>query len=428
MNKPAARISCHIPFTCDTYGDDMEMKRQLTGPGATIVGVGSMIGAGLFASFGPAASAAGGLLYLSLAIAAFIAFCNAASSAQLAAQYPTSGGTYMFGRAQLGHWWGFIAGWCFLIGKTASLGAMALTFGHYAAPDHSHIAAVAILIILAAINHLGIKRTAAATAVILTITLISLAAVLIGGWSGRSPVTDSPLTDSSLLGVLQGAGLLFFAFAGYARLATLGEEVKDPQRTIPRAIITALTVVLALYALVAFTLVTLLGTAGLAGSSHPLADIVDSPILNTVLTVGVSAACAGSLLGLMAGIGRTGLAMARDGDLPRPLSAVHRRGVPHRIDLIILAITIVLVLFVPLGGAIGFSSFGVLLYYSVTNASAFTQQTSWRRYPKALQVAGFAGCLILAFALPLASVLSGLGVVAAGIFLRLAVHGFRLKA
>ena len=316
------------------------MKRVLTTPEATIIGVGSMIGAGLFASFGPAAAAAGNLLYLSLAIAAIVAFCNASSSAQLAAQYPTSGGTYVFGREQLGHWWGFIAGWCFLIGKIASLGAMALTFGHYAAPGHTLIASVAILMIVALINHLGIKRTASATAAILAITLISLTVVLVSGWSSSSGLPASPVTDTSILGVLQGAGLLFFAFAGYARLATLGEEVKDPQRTIPRAIIVALTAVLALYAVVAFTLVTLLGITDLAGSSHPLADIIEGPVLNTILTVGVSAACAGSLLGLMAGIGRTGLAMAREDDLPRVLSAVHRRGIPHRIDLIVLAITV----------------------------------------------------------------------------------------
>lgn len=404
----------------------MTLERQLTGPGATVIGIGSMIGAGLFASFGPAAAAAGSLLYLSLAIAAVIAFCNASSSAQLAVQYPTSGGAYTFGREQLGLWWGFIAGWCFLIGKTASLGGMALTFGHYAAPDHATVAAVAILIFLAIINHLGIKRTATATAIILAVTLISLTATLIGGWSGRDPITESPLVESSAHGVLQAAGLLFFAFAGYARLATLGEEVKEPQRTTPRAITTALTVVLALYALVAFTLVTLLGTTNLARSAHPLADIIDGPALTTVLTVGVSAACAGSLLGLMAGIGRTGLAMSRKGDLPRPLATVHRRGVPHRIDIIVLATALILVVFVPLTGAIGFSSFGVLLYYGVANLSALTQEDAWRRYPKVLQVLGIGGCLVLAFALPLASTLSGIGVIIIGVLLRLILRPSRL--
>jgi len=401
------------------------LARQLSGRGATAIGVGSMIGAGLFASFGPAAAAAGSLLFVSLAIAALVALCNAASSAQLAAQYPTSGGTYAFGREQLGPWWGFLAGWCFLIGKTASLAAMALTFGHYAAPDNRIVAAIGILVVVAAINHAGIKRTATATAVILAITLVSLAAVLVGGWAGRGPIHQGPVVDGTVFGVLQGAGLLFFAFAGYARLATLGEEVVNPVRTIPRAIITALSFVLALYAGVALTLVTILGTASLAESSHPLADIIDGPVLSGVLTVGVSAACAGSLLGLMAGVGRTGLAMARAGDLPTGLAAVHPRGVPHRVDLLVFLAALILVVAVPVEGAIGFSSFGVLLYYSVTNASAWRQGPPWRRYPRFVQGIGFVGCLVLACTLPLTSVLPGAAVAAVGLILRFALRARR---
>lgn len=393
-----------------------ELKRRLSLGGATVIGIGSMIGAGLFASFGPAAAAAGGLLYLSLVIAAIIAFCNATSSAQLAAQYPTSGGTYVFGRERLGPWWGYAAGWSFLIGKTASVAAMALTFGHYVAPDHREIAAALILLVVAGINHAGITRTAGATAVILIITLTSLAVVLGAGWSERTAVASAPV-DSSALGVLQGAGLLFFAFAGYARIATLGEEVKDPERSIPRAIMAALGFVLALYALVAFSLVTLLGIDALAGSTHPLADLSDSPAVQVILTAGVAAACSGSLLGLMAGIGRTGLAMAREGDLPGGLAAVHPRGVPHRIELLLLIVTVLLVLFVPLEGAIGFSSFGVLLYYAVANLSAWTQ-TDYRRYPRWLQALGLVGCVAVALSLPAGSVIAGAGVLAAGLILR----------
>lgn len=394
------------------------MKRQLSLGGAAVLGISSMVGAGLFASFGPAAESAGSLLFAALLLAAAIAFFNATASAQLAAQYPTSGGTYVYGRERLGPWWGFAAGWSFLIGKTASVAAMALTFGHYAAPQHSTAAAVAVLLIVSAINHAGITRTARAAAFILLITLVSLAIVLGVGWSEQAPVTDS--AASSPYGVLQGAGLLFFAFAGYARVATLGEEVKDPEKTIPRAILLALGCVLVLYAIVAFSLVTLIGYGGLASSTHPLADLSDSTAVQVVLTVGVSAACAGSILGLMAGISRTGLAMAREGDLPRGLSALHRNGVPHRIDLILLAVTTILVLFVPLEGAIGFSSFGVLLYYAIANLSAFTQSRRHRRYPRLYQVLGVIGCVAVAFSLPAQSVLSGTAVLIVGLILRIA--------
>ena len=388
------------------------MHRQLGLSGAVTIGMGSMIGAGLFAAFGPATAAAGHLLPLSLILAATIAICNAASSAQLAAQYPTSGGTYVYGRERLGPWWGFAAGWCFLIGKTASAGAMALTFGAYAAPDHSRLAAVLVLVAVTVINLAGITRTATATALILTITLASAATVLAAGWNERSPV-EVTVAEGSAVGVLQGAGLLFFAFAGYARIATLGEEVKEPKRTIPRAIVIALALVLVLYSLVAFSLVSLLGIDALTSSLHPLADLSTSPAVHAILTVGVSAACAGSLLGVTAGIGRTGLAMAREGDLPRVLCAVREGRSPYRIDLALLAITIPLVLFVPLVGAIGFSSFGVLLYYAVANLSALTQ-----RRRRVVQWIGLVGCVAVAFSLPLSAIGSGLGVLAIGLVLR----------
>ena len=94
-----------------------------------------MIGAGVFAAIGPAAEAAGSGLLIGLAVAAVVAYCNATSSAQLAAIYPASGGTYVYGRERLGPLWGFLAGWGFVVGKTASCAAMALTFGAYAGPD-----------------------------------------------------------------------------------------------------------------------------------------------------------------------------------------------------------------------------------------------------------------------------------------------------
>ena len=119
------------------------LARRLTLGDAVVVGLGAMIGAGVFAAIGPAADAAGGGLLLGLGIAAIVAYCNATSSARLAAVYPASGGTYVYGRARLGPFWGFLAGWGFVVGKTASCAAMALTFGAYAAPAWQRPIAVA---------------------------------------------------------------------------------------------------------------------------------------------------------------------------------------------------------------------------------------------------------------------------------------------
>jgi basic amino acid/polyamine antiporter, APA family len=207
------------------------------------------------------------------------------------------------------------------------------------------------------------------------------------------------------LGVLQAAGLLFFAFAGYARIATLGEEVRDPARTIPRAVAIALSIVLVVYAAVAFAVLAALGPDRLAASSAPLA-LLGPPWL---VRIGAAVAALGSLLALILGVSRTGFAMARDGYFPRGLAAVHpRHRVPHRAELAAGLIIAALAATTDLRGAIGFSSFGVLLYYAVANASAFTLGR------RAIPVLGLVGCLVLAFSLPWPSVVAGIAVVLIG--------------
>ena len=185
------------------------------------------------------------------------------------------------------------------------------------------------------------------------------------------------LAEGGVYGILQSGGLLFFAFAGYARIATMGEEVRDPRRTIPRAIVLALGITVGVYAVVALTVLAVLGPEATATSTAPLADAAAASgwgWTQPVVRVGAAAASLGALLALIAGIGRTTLAMAREDDLPRFLSAVHPRWrVPHRAELAIGAIVIVTVAFVDLRGAIGFSSFGVLIYYFIANAAAFRQ-------------------------------------------------------
>jgi len=387
-----------------------------------------MIGAGVFAAFAPAAEAAGAGLLIGLAIAAAVAYCNATASAQLAAQYPTSGGTYVYGRERLGDWWGFLAGWGFVIGKTASCAAMALTFAAYAAPGGwQRPVAVAAVVGLAAVNYRGVTRTARLTRIIVTVVLMALAVVVAAGWLGADADPGRAATfvdpDGGWYGLLQSAGLLFFAFAGYARIATMGEEVRDPTRTIPRAIQIALALAVAVYALIAVTILSVLGPDGVAATSAPLAAAVEASSWDwaaVVVRIGGSAAALGALLALIAGIGRTTLAMAREKDLPGWLAAVHpRHRVPHHAEVALAVVVCALVLTVDLRGAIGFSSFGVLLYYLVANLSAFTQDADHRRFPRALQILGAAGCALLVATLPLTSVLAGIAVFAVGIAYRM---------
>ncbi|MFB6509645.1 APC family permease [Streptomyces virginiae] len=401
-----------------------ELKRTLGVSDAVVVGLGAMVGAGIFAALAPAAGAAGVGLLAALAVAGVVAYCNAHSSARLAARYPASGGTYVYGRERLGPFWGYLAGWGFVIGKTASCAAMALTVGAYLRPGQQHAVAVAAVVALTAASYGGVQKSARIARLIVAVVLAVLAGVVVvclsSGAADPGRLSGSP---QGIFGLLQGAGLLFFAFAGYARITTLGEEVRDPERTIPRAVPIALGIALLVYAAVAVAALSVLGAEGLAGSSAPLADAVRAagrPGLAPVVQVGAALAALGSLLALVLGVSRTVLAMARDGHLPRALAAVHpRHQVPHHAELAVGAVVAVLAATADLRGAIGFSSFGVLAYYAIANASAWTLDSAVKG--RAVAVVGLSGCVVLACALPLASVAWGATVLAVGVV----VYGVR---
>jgi APA family basic amino acid/polyamine antiporter len=406
------------------------LARRLGTGDAVVIGLGSMIGAGVFSAFAPAAAAAGSGLLIGLAVAAGVAYCNAVASAQLAAQYPTSGGTYVYGRERLGEWWGFLAGWGFVVGKTASCAAMALTFAAYAVPGSSwgqRLAAALAVVALTAANYHGITRTAGLARVLVAGAVLALLVVVAAmATSGEVRVSNLSGSTGGVYGVLQAAALLFFAFAGYARIATLGEEVRDPEHTIPRAIPIALALTVALYGAVGLVSLLVAGPDALAASTTPIATaakLAGAAWAVPVVRVGAVVASLGALLALIAGIGRTSLAMGRNGDLPRWLAAVHpRHRVPGHAELAVGAVVTVLVLTTDLRGAIGFSSFGVLVYYAIANAAAYTQPAERRRWPRVLNVAGLVACAALVAALPLRSIVAGLAVLAVGLGGRLLVR------
>lgn len=404
------------------------LQRRLGVGDAVVIGLGSMLGAGVFAAFAPAAEAAGTGLLLALLVAAVVAFCNATSSARLAAVHPQAGGTYVYGRRQLGPIWGFTAGWAFVVGKTASCAAMALTAGSYAWPEHPRPVAVAVVVALVAVDYRGIVKTARLTRLLVAVTLLVLLLVVVASLAGGATDADRlrPLTGESPYGVLQAAGLLFFAFAGYARIATLGEEVRDPARTIVRAVPLALGLVVLTYAAVAVSLLLVLGADGVAAGPAPLRDAVRAGSLSELapaVRVGAVAASVGVLVSLLAGVGRTTLAMARDAELPTALAAVHPRyGVPHRAEVVLGAVVVLLVLTLDLRGAIGFSSFGVLTYYAIANVSAWTLTGPVRRWLRPVAALGLLGCLVLAATLPVAGVVTGLAVLGAGLLGRAVIR------
>lgn len=324
----------------------------------------------------------------------------------------------MYGRERLGPFWGYLAGWGFVAGKTASCAAMALTVGSYAWPEQAHAVAVGAVVAITAVNYTGVQKSAVATRVLVAAVLAVLALVVVAGLFGTHSAAMALPDRIGPRDVLTAAGLLFFAFAGYARIATLGEEVREPERTIPRAVLIALGLALAVYLLVAVAALSVLGSAGLAHATDPLAKVVTAagvPAAAPVVRIGAVLAAAGSLLALILGVSRTVLAMARDRYLPGALAAVHPRfGVPHRAELVVGAVVAVVAAVFDLRAAIGFSSFTVLVYYLIANVSAATLTAEENRPPRWIPVVGAAGCVIVGFSLPISSVLAGLGTLAVG--------------
>jgi basic amino acid/polyamine antiporter, APA family len=390
------------------------LERRLGTGDAVVLGLGSMVGAGIFAALAPAAAAAGDGLLIGLALAAVVAYLNATSTARCAARYPESGGAYVYGRKRLGEFWGYLAGWGFVVGKTASCAAMALVVGFYAWPAHAHAVAVAAVLALTALNYTGIRKSVLVTRMIVAVVLATLTAVAVVAIAASH--NDFGRIDlgigAGVHGVLQATGLLFFAFAGYARIATLGEEVRDPARTIPRAIPLALGIALAVYAIVAIAMLAVLGGPRLAASAAPIADAMRAagatgwePVVRVVAVL----AALGSLLSLILGVSRTTSAMARDHYLPQQLSAVQPRfGTPYRAEIAVGLVVAVLAGTADVRDAIGFSSFAVLVYYAIANASA------WTLGGRIVPTLGVIGCVVVAAALPLQSVVAGAAVLLAG--------------
>ena len=391
-----------------------ELERRIGTGRAIAIGLASMVGAGVFFVWAPAAAAAGSWLLAGLAIAGVVASLNALSTAQLAMANPVSGGVYSFA----GGWSGFAAGLLFLVGKTASVAAISLVAGAYLWPEQARPVAVALLAVFAIVNMSGIRSTATVSLVIVGVVLVGLAVTLAPALPSLRPIeTDA---GASPLGILQSAGLLFFCFAGYARLATLGAEVVDPRRTLPRAIIAALAIALVVYGVVAVTLLSVLGPERLAESVSPLAEIGGNAIAVRVVA---GVACIGSLVGILAGLSRTTLAMARGGDLPGALGFVwSRTRAPVAAEAAVALAAIAAVLLLDPARLVGFSSCAVLVYYAIAHAAALRQPVVERWLPRWVQVVGVLGCLLLAATLRWQAVVLTSAVLVVGISARLLVR------
>jgi len=419
-----------------------KLRREVGVFGATMMGIGSMVGAGVFVSIGIAAGVAGPALLLAIALAAVVATCNALSSAQLAASMPVSGGTYEYGYAYLTLWLGFTAGWMFLCAKTASAATAALGFSGYLLQMLGFQAlvvpvAVAAVVALTAIVVMGIRRSNRANIIIVSVTLFALVFFVLAGlpqlWSkGAEPWLPffRPATagGSPWSGLLEATALMFVAFTGYARIATLGEEMRQPERTIPRAIIATLVVSGLLYIAVGAVGIATIGPEALAQAARsdaaPLvaaARTFELPYAVWIVGIGAVTAMLGVVLNLVLGLSRVVLAMGRRGDMPEVFARVDESGSPGAAVIAAGVAIAVLALIGNVEVTWSFSAFTVLIYYAITNLAALRLPVEKRLYSPLFAWVGLAACLALAFFVEREIWVVGLGLIAAG----LCWHGLR---
>jgi APA family basic amino acid/polyamine antiporter len=392
------------------------LTRELGVIGATFMGLGAMLGTGVFVSIGIAAGAGGPSVILAILVAALVALCNAMSSAQLAASHPVSGGAYEYGYLYLRPVAGFAAGWMFLCAKSASAASAALGASGYLVHAFGldemvdtrwPAAALVVLITLLVLG--GMRRSNVTNIFIVSVTLLSLSAFVIaaapaalaGGVAHFQPILPSDRTAVS--GFLEACALMFVAYTGYGRIATLGEEVRDPRRIIPRAILVALGISALLYLAVGFAAIGAAGSAIFAASTGRFASPLESvlrglghPLTATLVAAGAITAMLGVLLNLILGLSRVALAMARRRDLPRQFAIV-KNGNPRAAVVATGIFVIALTLVGDIRLTWSFSAFTVLVYYAINNLCALRLPVGDRLYPRAFAWAGLVACAFLAF-------------------------------
>jgi APA family basic amino acid/polyamine antiporter len=400
---------------------DKQLRRELGVFGATMLGLGSIVGTGVFVSIGIAAGIAGPAVVPAIVLAGFVAACNALSSAQLAASHPVAGGTYEYGYRYLNPTLGFIAGWLFLCAKSASAATAALGFAGYAfaamgaGGGWMDVAlAIGAVVILTSLILTGMKRTSAVNVVIVSLTLLTLSLFVVAMLPKMQRTNVA--FDFEPRSLLHATALMFVAYTGYGRIATLGEEVRQSRKTIPTAIIATLVVTMALYALVALAGVGAAGASAMAhatrGHAAPLAVVLermDMSAAATVLSLGAITAMLGVLLNLLIGLSRVLLAMGRRRDMPAKTADV-------RVAVVVMGVVVALVVLIgDVRTTWSLSAFTVLIYYGLTNLAALRLPPSDRLYPCAFAWCGLFACVGLAFMVEPHVWMTGVGLIGVGL-------------
>ena len=381
-------------------------SRTLTKRNSLYLGLSSMIGAGLFYNLAPTSKISSYSSILGLLLASTLAFANASSSAQLASLYPQTGGTYLYANKVLGKLPGNIAGIVFILGKTVSCVAIALTLGNYISPIYGKELGVGLSVIVFLIGYKGITKTAALARWFVLIVILILAFFCIAILMTPSTNIAIPLLEGfSVSNLFLSAAIWFFAFTGYSRLATYGEEVKNPETIIPSSILTGLGITVAIYLFVNWLSLAIIGPEVVANSNTPLLVAMDVSVMSDfsfLIVFASTIATASVFLALLPAISRIYVAMSRDGILPNMFSKIHNKNNSAYVSELFVLLTVIVGIYtINITNAIKLSAFFILIYYSLTNLSVINLEKNQRLYPVSIAYYGLLMCMVLGVSLVL---------------------------
>ena len=384
--------------------EDAKFKRTLTLKNSIYLGISSMIGAGLFNNLAPTSKISSYSTMFALLFASTLAIANASSSAQLAAIYPQTGGTYLYATNVLGKGYGALAGIAFIAGKIISCIAIALTLGNYLSIDYAKEFASLFSVLVFLLGYFGIHKTVKLAKWLVGILISILLFYCISILTTQNINLKIPVTQGfSIESFLLSSAIWFFSFTGYSRLATFGEEIKEPEKIIPKAIGVGLGITIFIYIVINWLTLSILDPEILSNVNTPLSlamDVSNFSAFSYLIIIGSSVAMFSVFLALMPAISRILVAMARDGILPVSFSKIHRKNNSAYVsEIVVLFFVIIGIYNLDVVPAIKLSSFFILIYYSLTNLSVLKLSINKRIYPKQIAQYGFIVCVLLSLIL-----------------------------
>ena len=359
------------------------LKRTLGLFDSVMINLGAIIGAGIFVVIGIAVDRAGPSIIVSLLLGAAIAVLTGLSFSEIALHVTKEGGVYEFAKETIGSFPGFMSGWTWNIGNIILVSAVLISMGSYInALFGTHIAvyyfAIPGLVLFTAINMLGMRNSAKTIRWLVFVNIAALLIFVAAGSFFFKAGNFSAFMPNGISGTLAGTAIIFFAFTGFSRIATVAGEVKDPKRNVSRAILISIVASTILYLAVAAVAVGMLNYVSLGHSASPLSSaisIIGSPALDIAIALGGVAATAGVAFTGILGVSRVYFAMGRDNKLPRTFGRLNRFATPGNAILLTSLMTAMFILFVNFGLIVRLADAGVLVAYGIINIAAFRMST-----------------------------------------------------